>query len=928
MSGGSSGEVVAAGRWTWTDLRLVPAAVAVWLVVLASPWTSIAGSWTLAGGATALSALVRRWTTPSARVALSVLAAVAVAGGAGAVRAMAAEASPLTSGARSGSSADVVLVVDSLPHGIRGKGTERVMLDATVRWIRLPGSTAQIRDRVVLFAPPVGWSRVDPGTTVRVRARLAPPRLGDSAVATLSARGPPVTLAPPGPVRRTAAELREALAAASARVLGPGPGGLLPGLVLGDTRAMDEVVAEDFRRAGLSHLTAVSGANVAILLSGVLWPLRRRAVDQRVQAVVGGLGLAGFVALAGTEASVLRAAVMGGISLLALAGGRPRAAVPALSAAVALLLLADPSLAADPGFALSVAATAAIVLLARRWSRSLRGRRVPAVLADALSVSAAAGIATAPLVAALSGRVPLVSLPANLLAAPAVPPATVLGLLAPVVGRTVPAAGDALIWLAGWPLRWLVEVGRRAAAVPDGGLQWSSGVGPALGLALGTVAVGVMVWRFPRLRLIGLAVVVGVVAIGWPLRQLLTGWPPPRTLLVACDVGQGDALVVPTTEGAALLIDTGPEVGPVDECLRRLGVSRLDLVLLSHLDADHAGGLAGALAGRSVTAVATGPLSPADTRVARVDELARRVGAARTEVAPGERLVLGAATVDVLAPPVENASAAARPNDLSVLARVTVGGVRILFTGDLGAEAESRILARGVDVRADVLKVPHHGSADVDPRFLAATGARVALISVGAHNDYGHPTAQALAWLAGDGMWIHRTDREGDVAVAGTADAWGVSWRRGGPGRPAEAATDAGSEERGASAVPSSLPVALPGNRRWPVTRCRGGRRTSSSDLPSAGRRGGGGASAFACGRRRAVGGARPPPRRAAARAHRTRAVRGGTGGGARALALQHSPPRRGHRCAGGRHRARGVPRRLHERSRPGSDPGRRSLRG
>src|SRR3954451_16171706 len=195
----------------------------------------------------------------------------------------------------------------------------------------------------------------------------------------------------------------------------------------------------------------MSGANVAIVLAAVLRPLRRRAVDRRVQALVAGVALMGFVVLAGPDPSVVRAAAMGVVTLLALASGRPRAALPALAAAVGVLLLLDPGLARDAGFALSVAATAGIVLLAPGWSRSLRRRGCWAVLADAVAVSAAAGVVTAPIVAALSGTVILASLPPNLLFQLAVPAATVLGLLAAVLGIPVPPLTDGLVWLAGWP---------------------------------------------------------------------------------------------------------------------------------------------------------------------------------------------------------------------------------------------------------------------------------------------------------------------------------------------------------------------------------------------------------------------------------------------------------------------------------------------
>ena len=770
-----------AGRWTWIDLRLVPVAATVWGTCLVAPYLSPFRLGACAAAATVLAAgvarLTRGWHGAAAALILGVLAALAVTALMGAVRGAAREASPLRASAESGRGMAVVLHLEATPHRLPGAGAPRFVADARVTTL-VDGPRARgLDDRVLLFATGAEWADLLPGEAVRARVRVSLPRPGDDVVAVVAARGPPVVVGSPGGLQRIAGSFREGLAAAAARVLDSRPAGLLPGLVVGDTSAMDPVLAGDFKRAGLTHLTAVSGANVAIVVTGVLWPLRRRAVDRRVQAMVAGLALGGFVVLAGPSPSVVRAAAMGAVTLAALASGRSRAAVPALGAAVCVLLLHDPGLARDAGFALSVAATAAIVLLSPGWSRRLRTRFWPTVVADAVAVSAAAGLATAPIVAGLSGTISLVSLPANLLAAPAVGPATVLGLLATVVGGIVPPAADALAWLAGWPVRWLVLVAERAAAVPDAASGWPAGMTGAVLLALLLLVVSTALWRVPRLRPLALAAVVGIVVIGWPVRQTVQGWPLEGTVVVACDVGQGDALVLPAGPGAGVLVDTGPDVSAVDRCLDRLGIDTLPLVLLSHLDADHAGGLAGALAGRDVGVVATATLSPADHRVGALDRLVDRAGGTRAVLVPGDRRAVGGVAVDVLAPDPARATAAAAPNDLSMVARVTVHGVRVLFTGDLGADAEARLVRDDIDLRADVLKVPHHGSRDADPAFLAASGARVALISVGAHNTYGHPTATTLRWLSRDGMRIHRTDREGDVAVVGSAASWGVAVR-------------------------------------------------------------------------------------------------------------------------------------------------------
>jgi competence protein ComEC len=765
------------GRWQWLDFRLVPVAATVWAVCLAAPFLPPAWLAVVAGMALTAAECARRRGTVAATVLLAVLAAVAVTCGASAVRAAAREGSPLRSLAVEHRAVTVDLELDAVPRLISSGGLPRIVVDATVTALHEDGRPRRLDAAVLLFAPEEGWRQLLPGQPLRADAVAAPPRSGDDVVAVLSARGPPTGVGGPEPWQRIAGGLRDGLADSATRVLEPRPAGLLPGLVVGDTSGMDPALEEDFRRAGLSHLTAVSGANVAIVIAAVLWPLRRRAVDRRLQALVAGAALMCFVVLAGPEPSVLRAAAMGAVTLLALASGRARVAIPALAAAVCVLLLLDPGLARDPGFALSVLATAAIVLLAPDWSRRLRERGWPLPVADALAVSAAAGLATAPLVAALSGAVSLVSLPANLLAAPAVAPATILGLAATVLGAVVPPAGDALVRAAGWPTRWLVLVAERAAQLPDAAPGWPAGLVGAAALSALLLGIGWALRRFRWLRPLALAVLAGLVLVGWPVRQAVRGWPLPDTAIVACDVGQGDALVLPTAPGEAVLVDAGREVAAVDRCLDDLGVDRLPLVILSHLDADHVGGLAGALGGRTVGAVATGALPSTEDRLPAVDGLIRRAGAERIRLLPGDRWDEGAVALEVLAPALEQATAAAEVNDLSLVVRATVRGIRILLTGDLGAEAERRLRSTGVDLEAEVLKVPHHGSADADPEFLAATGATVALISVGADNTYGHPAPTLLDSLDRSGMTVHRTDREGDVAVVGSVDEWGVAAR-------------------------------------------------------------------------------------------------------------------------------------------------------
>jgi competence protein ComEC len=327
------------------------------------------------------------------------------------------------------------------------------------------------------------------------------------------------------------------------------------------------------------------------------------------------------------------------------------------------------------------------------------------------------------------------------------------------------AGGAALlVRLAAVPTWWLVTVARHGAAVPGGTAPWPGGRTGGLLLATALLVAGLLV-RVRAVRHATLAVSVAVAVTALPIRTLAPGWPPAGWVMVVCDVGQGDALVLHAAARTAVVVDTGPEPVPVDRCLRRLGVARIPLLVLTHLHADHVGGLAGALRGRSVGQIEVGPLhepAPAwtdvtlDARRARIRVIPARVGQVEQ---------VGQLRIETLAPSYTWHGTHSDPNNSSIVLRVTVRGRSLLLPGDTEVEAQQALVAAGVLLRADVLKVPHHGSRFQDPRFLAATGAALALVSVGVDNDYGHPSARTLALLRGDGARVLRTDRDGDLAV-------------------------------------------------------------------------------------------------------------------------------------------------------------------
>ncbi|MFC0555468.1 ComEC/Rec2 family competence protein [Planotetraspora thailandica] len=646
------------------------------------------------------------------------------------------------------------------------------------------GNGLSVRVPVVLFGSGPGWADLLPSQRVRVKGRLGPADPGELTAAVLLVRGPPQPIRGPSALQTAAGALRAGLRQAS-DVLPPDQRGLLPGLVVGDVSRMDDQLRQDFTTAGLSHLTAVSGANLALVAGAALALARLAGLSLPLRALVAIVAMVGFAVVARPSPSVLRALLMGVVAAVALGTGRPKDGVAILSATVLGLIMFDPGLAREYGFALSVCATGGILVLAPRW-RDRLARRMPALVAEALAVSAAAQAAVTPVLVLMSSRLDLVAIPANLLAAPAVAPATVLGFAAAVVAPMSMGVAQVLVHPAGWAVGWIIVVAERAAAMPLATVPWPTG---AVGLALLAVSAAVawVLLRRQGPRRVVVALAGGAVFAVVTLRPLAGPWPPPGWLMVACDVGQGDALAVSAGPGRAVVIDTGAEPGPVDRCLRDLGVRQVPLVVLTHPHLDHVGGVEGVMRGRAVGAVLVSPGRVPEQESARVSWRLRTARLPEWVMPPGTRWRFGGAELTVLAPvpgavrdgPGEGAIA--NNGSVVLLVRWFAGtGTLIgsaLLAGDMETEAQADLLRVGVP-QVDVLKVPHHGSGRQDPRFLAATGARAALISVGAVNDYGHPAPLTVNRLTRLGMRVYRTDLSGDIAVTGHGGRLGIVGRR------------------------------------------------------------------------------------------------------------------------------------------------------
>jgi competence protein ComEC len=557
-------------------------------------------------------------------------------------------------------------------------------------------------------------------------------------------------------------------------------GAVARGMVLGEDEAIDPLLRDDFRRSGLAHVLAVSGQNVMLLATLVLATGAALGIGLRSRLLTALALVAVYVPLAGGGPSIQRAGVMGAAGLVAALAGRPGQRWYALTLAAAATLVLNPHVEGEPGWQLSFAAVVALLALGRPL-RELLARRLPGAVADAAAVTLAATLGTAPLMALHFERLSLVSLPANLVAAPAVAPVMWLGMLAAAVAQASPALAVPLNTVAA-PLlayvSWIAHVSARApfAVVP---LQLSSPFAAVGGFVLIAAVVAGVVRRSrnrpPSLRrrrgrasrlaavagaAAALAVVATIAGRGVTARGAA---PRPGELVVSfLDVGQGDATLL-QRDGAAILVDTGPPDGPILTRLRAAGVHRLDALVLTHAQADHEGAAIAVLRAEPTRLVVDGGAGWRSPVQRALPTAAAADGARAIVPHAGETLAVGGMRLRILWPlaPATGWRPLGDPNQRAVVALLEAGRFRLLLTAD----AESDVTG-ALDLPAvDVLKVAHHGSADPGlPALLMRLQPRLAVIEVGRHNPYGHPAPATLAALRAVPE-VLRTDRDGTVRV-------------------------------------------------------------------------------------------------------------------------------------------------------------------
>ncbi|OMC28244.1 competence protein [Mycobacterium colombiense] len=498
-------------------MRLVPAALTCWAVTAAGIWWPACRllAWcclalVAASGVLAWRAAHRPGRTAARLRAIGAgLAAIGVVGAgygfAIGLRTDAVVHHPIT--AAFGSSAPVTVTPTESPVSL---GAGRLMFKASLRRLR----DAQTAGRVVVFARASDFGAVMVGQPVQFTARITRPARRDLTVAVLNASGRP-TMGTASAVQRAAHGVRSRFAAAVRDTLPGEQAAMLPALVLGDTSAVASDTSRDFRAAGMTHLMAVSGANVTIVCAAVLFSAR--LIGPRAAVALAALALVAFVIVVQPTASVVRAAVMAAIALVGMLSSRRRQAIPALAATVLVLLAVAPALAVDVGFALSVVATAALIVVAPVWSRRLVGKGWPKPLADALAVAWAAQVVTAPLVAAISGRFSVVAALANLVVAAVIAPITVLGTAAAALCAVWPAAARLLIRFTGPELWWVDGVARWAAGLPGATLPVPEGM-PGTLIVGGVTVLAVVLWRWRPFRLA--AGVAALAGLAWALSGL------------------------------------------------------------------------------------------------------------------------------------------------------------------------------------------------------------------------------------------------------------------------------------------------------------------------------------------------------------------------------------------------------------------------
>ena len=630
--------------------------------------------------------------------------------------------------------------------------------------------------------------------------------------------------------RRAIFALRGSLADSIDRSMPYPESALAAAVLLGKRESLPQELADDFRGTGAAHLLAISGLHIGVLLAVALgaaaWLLGRQ---RPTYLLLAGLVIWLYALMAGAPSSALRAAVMGSVYLAALGLGRPSSVLPALALAAALMTAASPVLVRQIGFQLSFAAVAGIALVLALWGGRLHWgdsstagwtKRLTGWAATLMGVSAAATLATWPLVASYFGQVALLGVPVSLLAVPVMAPLMVTAAGAAMVGAVVPPLGVLLGWIAAAPAAWVIGV---VSTFPSWTINAEKINLPLLLGWYGTLGAALLAaqpYRLRRLRATVASLVERIIDllrdrvlrnpgqwlrpnVRWPLPDPRYTIPAAAVLIAASvflwlrvadgpdgllhvhflDVEQGDSTLVVTPSGRQMLIDGGPDGDVTSQRLAGLlpgGDRSLDVVLMTHLDADHSLGLLGVLDRFAVGAVLTGA-HPMDSAIRpQWEQALERNGVTPVEVSAGHGIVLEEGVELEVLNPVPGRLFGDTNND-SVAVRLVYGSTSVLLAADMEEDAELRLVNAGPIISSTVLKAGHHGSAtSTTQQFLDAVGPAVSVVSAGLDNQYGHPAPDVLQRLEASlgAQNVYRTDLQGTIEFASDGVSWQVLTER------------------------------------------------------------------------------------------------------------------------------------------------------
>ncbi len=685
-------------------------------------------------------------------------------------------------------------------------------------WVRIDavGASGRIPMLLWLSDADIDQTALTPGANVRVSARLVRQAPHEFVAYTAS----PSVLTPvatPGVTFRlgqSAARIRSSL---HSLATGQESAMLVPGLAIGDTSLLDPALDAAMLESSLTHLTAVSGGNIGLVVTALTWSVAQLGAGLRIRTACAAFGLGAFVVIVGPDASVQRAAVMAGVLLIGAFGGNTRLSLPALGAAVVVLLAVQPWQSLQAGFALSVVATGGILLLAPFLGSWFHQRaRLPRPLALALAVALSAQLACGPVLLLIQPGVPAIGVMANLLAAPAAPIATGLGLVTALLAPIHPQSASVTLLLASVPAGWIAKVATVTSTLPGGRWHWPDGWPGAL-LFLGCELAMVVAWALGtgRMGLPGhirvsnrvpwrpqhrapvriratIAVLASLSAGTFSAFTLVTPIAtrfgvPNDWVVVACDVGQGDAVLLrsPKHQDEIVLVDTGDDEVALRQCLDTFRVHRIALLVLTHDDRDHVGAL-NAVVPRVDRAV----ISP--TVRGEADEDRSVVRQLEAAAVPYRMVSAGDTPIEsesgppwqALSPP--HTTVPRERNAASIVMLFDLAGTQALMLADTGRDEQSQLLQTNLlpTGPVDIVKVAHHGSRDQNPSLYQQIQARWALVSVGLDNGYGHPTPETLATLADLGTTTLRTDEMGSVALVARPDGALEPWIEHAPAAP------------------------------------------------------------------------------------------------------------------------------------------------